>query len=65
MTNDAQETRDVAGRHPDSPVISPTLAEMLSKITPENLQPNFSFGVPRGREVIRDDAYLMDPPDYE
>lgn len=65
MANDTQETRNVAGRQSGSPFNSPTLTEMLSEITPENLQPNFSFGAPRGREVLRDDAYLMGPPDYE
>ena len=32
-----------------------TLAEMVAQITPENRHPKFSFGVPRGREIIGDD----------
>lgn len=32
-----------------------TLGELLSKVNSENLQPEFSFGIPVGREVIEDD----------
>lgn len=36
-----------------------TLGEMLSKVTPENLQPEFTFGIPVGREVIAEDDNLQ------
>lgn len=46
------------GRHSDPPR-NLTLGEMLSKVTPENLQPEFSLGIPVGREVVGKDDHLM------
>jgi len=55
MSNANHEFWIIGGGQHSDPGRNLTLGEMLSKVTPENLQPGISFGIPVGREVIEDD----------
>lgn len=54
MSSDKHEFWIIGGDQYSDPGRSLTLGEMLSKVTSENLQPEFSFGIPVGREVIEE-----------
>jgi len=58
MPSDKHEFWVIGGGQHSDPARNLTLGEMLSKVTHENLQPEFSFGIPVGREVIEKDDHL-------